>query len=68
MLNNPAEYERDISSAKFTEISQKVSPDSCWHLPGSSGGRIRNDKNSNGDAQLIRKWANARDALYDTTL
>jgi hypothetical protein len=28
MLKIPAEYERDISSAKFTDISRHVSPDS----------------------------------------
>jgi hypothetical protein len=42
MLKNPAEYERDISSAKFTAISPQVSPDlvlgACWYLLESCGG------------------------------
>jgi hypothetical protein len=35
VLKNPAEYERDISSAKFTAISRQLSPES---LHGISAG------------------------------
>jgi hypothetical protein len=34
MLNNPAEYERDTSSVKFTTTSQRVSP--CFTIRGYS--------------------------------
>jgi hypothetical protein len=32
MLKSHAEYERDISSAKFTSISRQVSPDSLLNV------------------------------------
>jgi hypothetical protein len=50
MLKIPAECDRDTSLAKFTAISLKCSP--CFatrcllDLPESSGGWIRNDKNT----------------------
>jgi hypothetical protein len=48
MLKNPAEYEREASLAKFTEISCQLSPcfatrHLCWYLPDSSGGLMKND-------------------------
>jgi len=48
MLKIPAEYDRDTSPAKLTDISRQVSPCFatrclCWYLPESCGGWIRND-------------------------
>jgi hypothetical protein len=72
MLKNPADYDRDISSTKFTAISRQVFPDSL--LIVSAGIYLRawwlNQK------LLEHRWGrtmdkNGRsvwDALYDTTL
>jgi hypothetical protein len=42
MLMNPAEVEKDISSAKFTTIYSQDSPalrlGVCWYLPETSTG------------------------------
>jgi hypothetical protein len=37
MLKNPAEYERDTSSAKRTVISRQVSPDSLLGMSAGIG-------------------------------
>jgi hypothetical protein len=41
---------------------------SLWLLPKSSGGRIKNDKNSNGDEQQIRNGHSAWDRYHPVTV
>jgi hypothetical protein len=60
MLKIPAEYDKDTSPAKLTDIYRQVSPCFvttcvCWHLPALPA-FVRNDLDSDGDAQYIRKW------------
>jgi hypothetical protein len=44
MLKNPAEYERDISSAKFTTNSQHISPNRLLGVSaGHSQGALVNE-------------------------
>jgi hypothetical protein len=71
MLKSPAEYDRETSSAKFTDISRPVSPASllgvcagnCQRALVDESGMIRilmgmHNRSENGRS----KW----DALYDT--
>jgi hypothetical protein len=56
------EYERDTLPAKLTDISCQVYPyfatgRLCWYLPKNYGRWIRNDSNSNSEAQQVRKWS-----------
>jgi hypothetical protein len=60
MLKNPAEYDRDSSSAKFSAISRQVSPcfdTRClwWSLPEISGRWMIITRM--GNAQWIIKWS-----------
>jgi len=72
MLKNPAEYERDILSAKFTVISRQVSPDSllgvsagiCQRALVDESGMIRTQMGTHNRSENGRS---AWDALYDTT-
>jgi hypothetical protein len=72
MLKNPAEYERDIYSAKFTAISHQVSPNSlvyvsagiCQRALVDESGMIRTQTGHTIDKKMVTV---AWDALYDTT-
>jgi hypothetical protein len=72
MLRNPAEYERDISSAKFPDISRQVSPDLLLGVPGGicqrvvvyGSGIIRTQMGTHSRSE---NGCSVWDALYDTT-
>jgi hypothetical protein len=71
MLKNPAEYERDISSAKFTAIYRQISRDSrlgvsvgiCQTTLVNELGMIRAEIEIHSNQNGRSAW----DALYDTT-
>jgi hypothetical protein len=72
MLKNPAEYERDTSSAKFTDISSQFLPASlldvsagiCHKTVVDETGIIRPEMGTNSRSESGRStW----DALYYTT-
>jgi hypothetical protein len=72
MSKNPAEYERDISLAKFVAISRQVSPDSllgvsigiCHRALVDESGIIRTRMGTHNRSENGRS---AWDALYNTT-
>jgi hypothetical protein len=70
----PAKYERNISSAKFTAISRKFSPDSLLEVSAGifqraqvdESGIIRTQTGTHNRAENGHSHS-AWDALYDTT-
>jgi hypothetical protein len=73
MLKIPAEYERDISSTKFTAISHQVSHDSLLGVSVGICNKALGDESVTITTQLETEnrsedWRSAWDALYDTTL
>jgi hypothetical protein len=72
MLKNPAKYERDISSAKFTATSRQDSPhsllsvsaDNCQGALVDESGMVRSQMGTHNRSENCRS---AWDVLYDTT-